>query len=114
MEEFSDSDVEADIPGASPGIGEEIRSAQNSDLWGFVVGAGLLVVIMVVGFFVYKKRRADKHSRRPLNEKREYLISERLYLTERKETDFHQCIMIRSDTTTENTFESSKRTECLK
>ncbi len=82
MEVFSDSYVEQEIPGASLGIGEEIKMAQNSDLWGFVLGAGLLVVVMVTGFFVYKKRRADKHSRRPLNEKREYLIS--------KETLFHQ------------------------
>lgn len=88
MEVFSDSDVEADIPGASPGIGEEIRSAQNSDLWGFVVGAGLLVVIMVVGFFVYKKRRADKHSRRPLNEKREYLISRETLFNRKKRDRF--------------------------
>lgn len=82
MEVFSDSDVEQEIPGASTGIGEEIKMAQNSDLWGFVLGAVLLLVVMVTGFFIYKKRKMNHCSRRPLNEKREYLIS--------KETLFHQ------------------------
>ncbi|MBO1266162.1 hypothetical protein J3A84_14085 [Proteiniclasticum sp. SCR006] len=106
MEVFSDSYVEQEIPGASPGIGEEIKMAQNSDLWGFVLGAGLLVVIMVIGYFVNKKRRMDNYSRRPLNEKREYLISKETLFNRKKETDFLQDITNRSGTTTENTFEN--------
>ena len=88
MEVFSDSYVEQEIPGASPGIGEEIKMAQNSDLWGFVLGAGLLVVIMVIGYFVYKKRRVDNYSRRPLNEKREYLISKETLFNRKKRDRF--------------------------
>lgn len=88
MEVFSDSYVEQEIPGASPGIGEKIKMAQNSDLWGFVLGAGLLVVIMVIGYFVYKKRRVDNYSRRPLNEKREYLISKETLFNRKKRDRF--------------------------
>jgi len=88
MEVFDDSYVEQEIPGASMGIGEEIKMAKNSDLWGFVLGAGLLVVIMVIGYFVYKKRRVDNYSRRPLNEKREYLISKETLFNRKKRDRF--------------------------
>lgn len=85
---FDDSYVEQEIPGVSMGIGEEIKMAQNSDIWGFVLGAGLLVVIMVIGYFVYKKRRVDNYSRRPLNEKREYLISKETLFNRKKRDRF--------------------------
>ena len=85
---FDDSYVEQDIPGSYLGIGEEIKMAQNSDLWGFVLGAGLLVIIMVTGYFIHKKRKMNHYSRRPLNEKREYLISRETLFNRKKRDRF--------------------------
>ncbi len=85
---FSDSDVEPEIPGASPSIGEEIRSAQNSAVLEMVLGAVLLVVILITGYLIYKKRRGNRYSIRHLQEKREYLISKENLFNRKKRDRF--------------------------
>lgn len=85
---FSDSDVEPEIPGVSPSIGEEIRSAQNSAVLEMVLGAVLLVVILITGYLIYKKRRGNRYSSRHLQEKREYLISKETLFSRKKRDRF--------------------------
>ncbi len=85
---FSDSDVEPEIPGASPSIGEEIRSAQNSAVLEMVLGAVLLAVILITGYLIYKKRRGNRYSIRHLQEKREYLISKENLFNRKKRDRF--------------------------